>query len=156
MGNLKTMDASVDQQFAVGAVTIAANRDAAIRAEVLRVGDAVRVLDKSGYGGGAKVHTGVIVGFEPFKEQPTIVIAYIDEEYTKAEMKMLYFNDKSEKFELLAAQPDTSVEIERSKVLDFFNREEQKKALEIQEIKAKRRYFNKYFGKIMLDEAAAK
>lgn len=137
------------QQFAVGAVTIAANRNQAIRAEVLKVGDPVRVLIKPGYGS-PEVHTGVIVGFEPFKERPTIIIAYIEVSYNKAEMKMLYFNgnDKQDA-EILAAPEDINIDIERSRVLDWFDSEERKKLAEVDEIRAKRQYFERYFGSLV-------
>lgn len=143
------------QQFAVGAVTIAANRNHAIRAEILKVGDPVRVLIKPGYGS-PEVHTGVIVGFEPFKERPTIIIAYIEVSYSKAEMKMLYFNgnDKQDA-EILAAPEDINIDIERSRVLDWFNAEEQKKLAEVEEIRLKRQYFNRYFGSVMAQVVGA-
>lgn len=134
-------------QFTVGAITIAASRDAAIRAELLKVGDTVRVLKKDNYSG-VKVSTGVIVGFEPFKTKPTIVVAYIESEYNNPELKMLYFNDASENVEILPAAPGHGIEIEQSKVLDHFDAEENKKMLEIEAIKAKRRYFKAYFGKV--------
>lgn len=136
------------EQFAVGAITIAAGRDAAIRAEVLKVGDAVRVLVKPSYGEPA-VHTGVIVGFEPFKELPTVIIAYVEVGYGKAEMKMLYFNEKSKDTEILPAAPDCMIDIERSRVLDFFDNEETKALAAVDELRAKRSYFEKYFGTII-------
>lgn len=143
------------QNFAVGAITLAASRDAAVRAEVLRVGDAVRVMSKPSYGS-PKVSTGVIVGFEPFKELPTVIVAYIECDYSKAEMKMLYFNDKATEFEILPAAPDTNIEIEKSRVLDWFDSEEQKALASVDEVRAKRRYFDKYFGSVMakIPEAA--
>lgn len=142
-------DIETIQQFAVGAVTIAANRAVAVRAEVLKVGDTVRVLIKPSYGN-PEVHTGVIVGFEPFKERPTIIVAYLEVGYNKAEMKMLYYNgnDKQEA-EILAAPDGLNIEIERSRILDWFDSEEQKKLVEVDEIRAKRRYFNKYFGGVL-------
>lgn len=137
------------QQFAVGAVTIAASRNQAIRAEVLKVGDPVRVLIKPSYGT-PEVHTGVIVGFEPFKERPTIIIAYIEQAYNKAEMKMLYFNgNEKQDAEILAAPQDINIDVERSRVLDWFNAEEQKKLAEVDEIRLKRQYFNRYFGSLV-------
>lgn len=137
------------QNFSVGAVTIAASRDAAIRAELLKVGDPVRVLSNPSYGE-PTVSTGVIVGFEPFKELPTIIVAYIEASFSKAEMKMLYFNDKSTGHEILPAAPDTNIEIERSRVLDWFDSEETTALAAVDEVRAKRRYFEKYFGNVML------
>lgn len=143
------------QQFAVGAITLAASRDGAVRAEILKVGDTVRVMDKGNDYNGPQVHTGVIVGFEPFKDLPTIIVAYVEVTYGKAEMKMLYFNEKSSKFEVLAAAPDTNIEIERSRVLDWFDSEEKKALAAVDEVRAKRRYFEKYFGSVMSEVSEA-
>lgn len=142
------------QNFAVGAITLAANRDMAVRAEVLQVGDTVRVFVKPSYGE-PKVHTGVIVGFEPFKEMPTIIIAYVEVDYNKAEMKMLYFNGQNKDTEILPAAPDTNIEIERTRVLDWFDSEEKKALALADEVRAKRAYFEKYFGSTMLTAKAA-
>lgn len=144
-------DIETIQQFAVGAVTIAANRSAAVRAEVLKVGDPVRILIKPDYGE-PEVHTGVIVGFEPFTERPTIIIAYLKVAYSSVEMKMLYYtggDKQKEKAEILSAPEDINIDIERSRVLDWFNAEEAKKLAEIDDIRSKRRYFNRYFDNIM-------
>lgn len=142
------------QQFAIGAVTIAANRDVAVRAEILKVGDPVRVLVKPSYGT-PEVHTGVIVGFEPFKGRPTIIVAYIEVSYNKAEMKMLYYTgDEKQDVEILAAPDGVSIEIERVRVLDWFDVEEKRKLAEIDEIRAKRSYFERYFGSVMSEVPA--
>lgn len=135
-------------QFAVGAITVAASREAAVRAEVLKVGDPVRVLTKPSYGD-PKVSTGVIVGFEPFKELPTVVVAYIETEWNKSELKILAYSEKTKDVEILAAPEGVNIEIERSRVLDYFNSEERKKLAELDEIKAKRAYFDRYFGKFI-------
>lgn len=139
-------------QFTIGAVTIAADRNRAVRAEVMKVGDTVRVLEKPSYGD-PKVHTGVIVGFEPFKDLPTIIVAYVETNWSAAEMKMLYFNDKNDKFELLAAPDNVNIDVERGRVLDWFASEEQKKLREIDELNTKRQYFERYFGSVMLQAA---
>lgn len=142
------------QQFAVGAVTIAATRNETIRAEVLKVGDAVRVLINPSYGD-MKVHTGVIVGFEPFASKPTIIVAYIEAEYSKAEMKMLYFGgDETKNAEILAAPEGYQIEVERQRVLDWFDSEQRKAEAQIDEIKAKRAYFIRYFGSVMSEVPA--
>jgi hypothetical protein len=139
-------DADVISQFVVGAVTVAASREAAIRAEVLKIGDPVRVLVKASYGD-PKVHTGVIVGFEPFKELPTVIVAYVETDWSKSELKILAYSDKTTDVELIAAPPNVNIDIERSRVLDYFNSEERKKLAELDELKAKRAYFDRYFGK---------
>jgi hypothetical protein len=135
-------------QFVVGAVTIAASRQAAIRAEILKVGDPVRVLTKPSYGD-PKVSTGVIVGFEPFKEQPTVVVAYIESEYGKAELKILAYSEKTKDVEILAAPEGINMMVERARVLEYFDQEERKKLAELAELKAKRAYFERYFGHLV-------
>jgi len=140
-------------EFAVGALTIAASRDAAIRAEVLKIGDPVRVLHKGSFGSGHDVDTGVIVAFEPFKELPTVVVAYVESKYGSAEMKMLAFNDKTENVEIIAAPPSALLSVERKRVLDTFDNEERKELAELDEIRAKRAYFDQHFGCLFADVA---
>ena len=146
-------------QFSVGALTIAASREAAVRAEILKVGDPVRVLTKPSYGD-PKVHTGVIVGFEPFKEQPTVIIAYIEDGFASSELKTVAYSEKTKDIEILAAMPGVSFSVERSKVLDYFDQEQRKLEAKQDELKAKRVYFERYFGHLMkevpqLEEAEA-
>jgi hypothetical protein len=45
--------------------------------DTIRIGARVKVLKKK-YGDDYEVHHGVVVGFEPFKEAPTFIIAYIE------------------------------------------------------------------------------
>ena len=66
----------------------------ATRIEELRVGDKVKVLTK-GYSGHT-VHSGVIIGFEPFKELPTIVVCYVASSYSEVKLEFVHYNAKSE------------------------------------------------------------
>lgn len=135
-------------QVVVGAVSLAVSREAQIRAEVLKVGDPVRVLIKPEYSNDAKVHTGVIVGFEPFEEHPAVIIAYIEESYGKAEMKTLYYTKATKGVEVIGAAPGIGLATEREKVLEFFDSEQKKKTLELETLAAQRAYFEKYFGQL--------
>lgn len=146
-GSRNMADIDAISQFVVGAITVAASREAALRAEVLKVGDPVRVLAKSGYGSDRKVYTGVIVGFEPFKTQPTVIVAYIEAEYGTAALKILAYGPETKDVEIIAAPDGINIDVERSRVLDYFNSEERKKLAELDELKAKRDYFERYFGK---------
>ena len=70
----------------------------------------------------------------------------------KTQMKMLYFTgDEKQKAEIIAAPQDINIEIERGRVIDWFNSEEQSKLAEIEEIRSKRQYFQRYFGSVMAD-----
>lgn len=138
------------QQFAVGAITLAATREVAMRAEVLTIGQTVRVLHKGKYGEGKKVSTGVIVGFEPFTNLPTIIVAYVDSEYGATEMKISAYNkDTAKDFEIIAAPSDSLLEIDRKKVVDLFASEERKLQASIDEVRAKRDYFERFFGDVI-------
>lgn len=135
-------------QVVVGAVSLAVSREAQIRAEILKIGDPVRVMIKPEYSNDAKVHTGVIVGFEPFEESPAVIIAYIEESYSKAEMKTLYYTKASKGVEVIAAAPGIGLATEREKVLEFFESERKKKLLELDTLAAQRDYFEKHFGRL--------
>ena len=112
------------------------------RIETLRVGDPVKVLTKD-YGG-HKVHYGVVVGFEPFKELPTVIVAYMNVDYTKAECKFLYFNKQSKDVEIVASD-DRDI-LPKSEILERFDRELAKKRQEMEEIQDRKRYFEQNFG----------
>lgn len=144
-------DQSKIEQFAIGSLMIAASRDAAIRSEVLKVGDAVRLLEKGGQYSEAKVHTGVIVGFEPFKDMPTVQIAYIEHSYAKAELKLIAYADGNDKFDVVAAPKDFLLEVERDRVLEFFDSETRKLQGDIDTLRRKRAYFEQHFGKLFAE-----
>lgn len=67
----------------------------AIRKEVLQIGDRVAILEKNTFGD-PKIHDGVIIGFEPFPDLPTVRVAFIEEEYESAKVRTIALNEKSE------------------------------------------------------------
>jgi len=109
-----------------------------------KVGDKVRLLVKS-YGGGAfKVYSGIIVGFDNFTDFPTIIVAYIDINYSGEPLKFAFFNKGTKDLEI-APMIDDFIVIEESVILDQFDRSILKKQDEIKELEAKKEYFLKYF-----------
>ena len=115
------------------------------RVDELRVGSKVKVLDNTGYSG-SKVHPGVVVGFEPFEKMPTIVVAYLDIEYSKAELKFLHFNKKStEKYEIVAAVDDV-IDFDREMTFSYIAREIAKHEHAIADLNEKRAYFERHFA----------
>jgi hypothetical protein len=121
-----------------------------------RIGDIVKVLKKS-YSE-YNVYPGTVVGFEDFQELPTIVIAYIQTNYSNAKLEFLYYN-KNSKDIAIAQSNDHYVSIERDTIVERMNREIQTKETELEEMKQKRnffiRHFNKYFKTICEDKKAA-
>src|SRR5690606_28503543 len=64
----------------VNGVKLEVDLRTAKRVDELRVGDRVKVLTKD-YRGEYEVHAGTIVGFEPFENLPTVIVAYLKRDY---------------------------------------------------------------------------
>jgi translation elongation factor EF-1alpha len=109
------------------------------RIDTLQVGDRVKVLIK-GYSD-YKVHAGTVIGFEPFKALPTVIVAYLDKDYSSVNVKFLYFNANTKESEIVKAIDDDQLDIDKATVLQQFERELQKKRDEISDIEAKRDFF---------------
>lgn len=113
------------------------------RIEEIRIGSPVKLLAKNGYGG-HKVYAGIVIGFEPFKDLPTILVAYIEDDFSKAEVKVVSINAKTENYDLVAAvDPDFS--IDRESVLKKFERQIAAKQREIEVIEEQINYFKTNF-----------
>lgn len=110
------------------------------RIDTMRVGDRVKVLTKL-YGGEYKIHAGTIIGFEPFKELPTIVVAYLDVSYAEATVKFLYFNAASKDVEIVVAVDDDTLDVNKAGVLAHMDRAIQRKQDEVEDLKLKRAFF---------------
>lgn len=114
------------------------------RIEELRIGDKVKVLRKQGYGDQFVVHPGIIVGFEPFVKLPTIVVAYVDQDWSKAEVKFLHYNSESKDVEIVIAA-DEDFHVDRDALIARFDRQIATKRQEIETIEEQRKYFEKNF-----------
>lgn len=113
------------------------------RIDTLQVGDRVKVLIKqySDY----KVYPGTVVGFEPFSKLPTVIVAYLDQGYSSADLKFLYFNAETKETEIVKAIDDDQLDLNRVKINDFFSRSLAKNEQERAEILAKQKYFDDNF-----------
>ena len=109
-----------------------------------KVGDYVKILVKS-YSD-YKSYIGNIIGFDNFKKNPTIVIAYLKNEYSTASIEFAYYNSTSEDIELTSLN-DWDIPLKKSTILEQFNKEILKKEQEIQEMKNKANVFEQLFGK---------
>lgn len=117
----------------------------ATRVEHLQVGSRVKCLTKS-YGSEFKVHPGVIVGFEPFQNLPSIVVAYLDIDYNGAGIKFKSFNAKCDDFEIVADLDNNALEVNKADILTKLDREIAKKQIEMEEIESRRAFFLANFG----------
>lgn len=128
-------------------------RHAAVQSiDTFKVGDSVKVLTKtySGY----ESHAGVIAGFDAFKNLPTVIIAYLDVNYAKAELKFAYFNSATEDVEVCAASP-MDVPFERDSVLALMDRAVVTKETELAEASRNKSMFLSMFNRYFAEYAKA-
>jgi len=107
------------------------------------VGDNVKVLVKQ-YSDNYISYNGVIVGFDAFKELPTIVIAYLTGDYNP-ELEFVYLNRDSKDVEITHARPEEMI-LKKEDVISKFNSGIEGKKSEIKELEKKKEYFIKYFN----------
>ena len=112
--------------------------------ENYKVGDYVKVLIKeyNSY----KSYIGNIIGFDNFEKNPTIVIAYLKNEYSTASIEFAYFNSASEGVEITTLN-DWDIPLKKSTILEQFQKEILKKEQEVTEMKNKANIFEQLFGK---------
>ena len=119
------------------------------RVDTLRVGDRVRLLEKSTYSSEVTVHHGIIAGFEPFPSAPTIIVAYLKQSYRETTIEFVYLNPNSEdakKWEIVPSI-DNDLPVNKEDVVASINRKIEGKLAEIQDLERQRDYFLREFGK---------
>ena len=120
------------------------------RVDHFKVGDAVKILNKR-YSDTYESHFGMIVGFDEFKKLPTIIVAYLDTSTWESPLKFKYINSETKDVEICPQDPK-DLGVEKSDIIQAFDREENKKEQELLEIKRKRKYFNEMFGRYFENE----
>lgn len=120
--------------------------DSAKRIDTFKVGDNVKVLVR-GYQS-HEVYSGVILGFYNFKELPTIQVAYFDNTFGNEGLKFVNINSETKDYELL---PSNSYEqdFDRDTVVGSLDRQIEEAQEKLKSVTAKKRWFMKYYGKIM-------
>lgn len=113
------------------------------RIDEMRIGDRVKILMKTGYSEEFSVHPGIIVGFEPFQKLPTIVVAYVEQDWQKAQVKFLHYNSQC-KAEIVHASDD-DFHVDQDVILQRFDRDIAAKQREIDTIEEQKRYFQTNF-----------
>ena len=110
------------------------------RVEQITVGSRVKVLKKT-YGENYEVHHGVVIGFEPFQQMPTIIIAAAKVSYNEAKIEFLYYNKNTKDVEVVVAVDDDIAALDKNDFLQQCDREVEKKRLEISEIENRKKFF---------------
>ena len=127
----------------VGGVKMEVDPRCARRVDTIKVGTRVKLFIKPVYGE-STVHPGVVIGFEPFKELPTIIIAYAVSTRSTADIKFVYYNTKTKDVDMVVSVDD-DLGFDRKEMLSVFDRDISKKEAELQDIRDKKAYFDKHF-----------
>lgn len=122
--------------------------------EAYRVGQNVKLLRKD-YNNSYRSYPAVIVGFDEFPNMPTIVIAYLESNYSTAGISFAYLNSATEDFEICPMNTMEMV-INKNLVLDNLDRTIEAKEREVVEMKSKREYFLRNFEQYFIGEKKTK
>lgn len=122
------------------------------KVEEYRVGDCVKVLVKT-YNG-YESFPGAIIGFDPFQNLPTILIAYVKQGYQEAPMTVIAFNAQTENIELCPANRDELL-LDKAGILKLMDREIQRKEDELGDLRRKKEYFTSRFSVYFKDAEEA-
>lgn len=110
----------------------------------VKLGARVKVMVPS-YGDQVTVHHGVVVGFEPFQNNPVIIVAYLTDAYSSApEIKFLYFTAKSKESIVISDEDDRQA-IARDQVVEAIDKKIAKLQAEITDLEDRKTYFLKNF-----------
>lgn len=132
--------------FEINGVKIEADLREANVIESFKVGDRVKVLRKE-YSDSWKVYFGIIIGFDQFKELPTIIVAYMDlDSYSSADLKYAYINKLSKDIEITHTNEHELV-FSKGDVTEKFDKQISSKEREVKDLQEKKNYFLKYFNK---------
>ena len=114
-----------------------------------KIGDSVKILVKK-YQDDYQSCPGIIIGFDDFKDLPTIVIAYLDATSYSAEVNFAHYNLKTaDKFQI-CPMTDPYIAIEKGRVVEIMDQKIQVKQQELLDLEAKKDFFllnfNRYFA----------
>lgn len=144
------------QTIEINGVKMEVDMRYAKRIDIFKIGSKVKILLKASSAGYEdKVRSGVIVGFEPFKGLPTIVVCYLEIDYNGARIQFAYVNEKTgDKFELVASIDD-DLPISKTDVLAKLDKEIEDFEGKAKEVRQRRAYFLSHFNQYF-EEAVAK
>ena len=113
-----------------------------------KIGDSIKVLIKK-YGDDYQSCPGVIVGFDDFKDLPTIIISYLLVEYNGSQVKFAYLTEKTKDIQICPLYRTEDVMIDKTRTIEILDKEIATKALELEDAKSKKKYFLENFKKFL-------
>ena len=129
----------------IGGVKMEVDLRYASTIDALKVGERVKVLVKS-YNDQFTSHFGTIIGFDDFKNLPTIIVAYLDVSYSEASVKFLYINAKSAGEEMVLANDDDAP-FSRQQAEELIDKAITAKENELAGLKYRKAQFEKWCGR---------
>lgn len=148
---IREPDVPTTRVIEIGGIKMEVDMRRAVKIEYYKVGTNVRILKKSSsYGEDLKTFGGVIVGFDQFEKQPSILIAYLESSYGDTEIKFLTYNKQTKDVEICVADANF-VPFQKSTVIQMLNNKISGAEHDLLEAKAKKEYFVKNFDKYFKD-----
>ena len=112
-----------------------------------KIGDPVRVFHSSSNYERSSIKPGVIVGFCEFEKNPAIEILEFDESYSGASFKLITMVSGEQNPLQIAPYDRYSGLVSQADIVTRFDREIQKKEIELADLKLKKDYFINDFAK---------
>jgi len=122
----------------------------AVQINTYKIGSLVKVLKKEDYSDSYNVHSGMIVDFYNFKEDPILVVACIKVTYDSADLIIERIGQKNKSIKLVPMQ-EWDLKLSKENVLNIFDKKIAEKETELMESKHKKEFFENYFGKYLKD-----
>jgi hypothetical protein len=113
--------------------------------ESYKVGDNVKILLKE-YNDW-KLHHAVITGFYPFKNKPSIALAYMNEGYGEDKVKFIVLNEDSKDVELCPAA-ELDLELDKKDILSSMDRKIESIKADLANHEMQRKFFLERFGQV--------
>ncbi len=132
------------QTVEINGVKLEIDLRTARRIDTLRVGSRVKVLVKT-YSD-FKIYPGVVVGFDPFQQMPSITVAYMDIDWSTAALKFIAINAATKNTEIVAAMDADHLELSRDEILAKMDRQIATEEAKLQELTETRAFFLRKFG----------
>lgn len=127
----------------INGVKLEIDLSTARRIDEFKIGDNVKLLVKeySAY----KSCPAVIIGFDNFKNLPTIIVAYLEMSYSSGNIKFAYINSQSTDFEVCHMNHHEKL-FDKTAAVDMLDREIVRAEIALNELKAKKTFFCKQYN----------
>lgn len=129
----------------VNGVKFEVDLSTAKKVQEFKVGDTVKVLIKEYQG--YKSCLGTIIGFDWFERRPNIRIAYLNVDYSSAQIKTLDYFAGNEDVEISPLGYLGELEFTQTNIIEIMNREIENKELELKKAIRNKKIFLSTFGK---------